>query len=143
LPREFSTGIESFSFQIASQVSYKRGMEGISMRSREAFVAAAAALFLLAVTTTAVAIDKQDPADVQMFTQSMCVVSISAESKFVSLMDPDTEDPNAAVSMAFKTLPDAKAGDLVKLTPNTSGGSQPDVKVVEKAAKSCQRFLSK
>ena len=113
------------------------------MRSREASVAAPAALFLLAVTTSAVAIDTKDPSEVQMFTQSMCVVSISAESKFVSLMDPDTEDPNAAVSMAFKTLPDIKAGDLVKLTPNTKGGSEPDVKVVEKAAKSCQRFLSK
>ena len=128
---------------MGSLVSYKRAMEGNSMRWREALVAAAAALFLLAVTTTAVAIDTQDPADVQMFTQSMCVVRISAESKFVSLMDPDTEDPNAAVSMAFKTLPDVKAGDLVKLTPNTSGGSEPDVKVVEKAAKSCQRFVSK
>jgi hypothetical protein len=128
---------------LRNEVSYKRRMEGISMRSREASVAAPAALFLIAVTTSDVAIDTKDPSEVQMFTQSMCVVSISAESKFVSLMDPDTEDPNAAVSMAFKTLPDIKAGDLVKLIPNTKGGSEPDVKVVEKAAKSCQRFLSK
>jgi hypothetical protein len=114
-------------------------MEGIPMLSRLALLGTATAL-LLTASTAAVAIDTQDPADVQMFTEPMCVIAMSAETRIVSLMDPDTEDPNAAVAMAFKTLPDVKAGDLVKLTPNPAG-SQPDVKVVEKAAKSCKRFL--
>ena len=95
---------------------------------------------LLFAVTPAVAIDTQDPADVQMFTDAMCVTKISTETKIVSLQVPNAENPNAAVAMAFKTLPAVKEGDLVKLTPNPKA-SQPDVKVVEKAAKSCQRFL--
>jgi hypothetical protein len=114
-------------------------MEGIPMLTRLTLVGSAASALLLAAVP-ALAIDTQDPADVQLLTEAMCVVSISAETKIVSLMDPDTEDPNAAVSMAFKTLPEIKAGDLVKLTPNPKA-PQPDVKVVEKAAKSCKRFL--
>lgn len=110
------------------------------MVTRLALVGSAASTLVLAAATVVVAIDTQDPADVQMFTEPMCVVSVSADTKIVSLMDPDTEDPNAATAMAFKTLPDAKAGDLVKLTPNPKA-AQPDVKVVEKAAKSCKRFL--
>jgi hypothetical protein len=110
------------------------------MLTRLALVGSAASALLLAAAPTVVAIDTQDPADVQLLTEAMCVVSISAETKIVSLMDPDTEDPNAAVAMAFKTVPDIKAGDLVKLTPNP-GAPQPDVKVVEKAAKACKRFL--
>lgn len=108
------------------------------MLSRRILVAAIA--LLIGSGTIAVAIDTQDPADVQMFTEAMCVVRMSAETKIISLQIPNAEDPNAAVSMAFKTLPDVKAGDLVKLTPNREA-AQPDVKVVEKAAKSCRRFL--
>jgi hypothetical protein len=115
-------------------------MEGTPMHSRFTVATARAAAILLAVAPAAVAIEKQDPADVQMFTQAMCIVSIS-DAKVVSLMDPDTEDPNAAAQVSFKSLPDAKAGDLVKLTPSTSG--DPEVKVVTAGAEPCKRFLKK
>lgn len=112
------------------------------MLSRSAW-AWAASFSCLVLASGASAIDTQDPADVQMFTQAMCVVSVSKETKFVSLMDPDTEDPNAAAAIAFKTLPDINAGDLVKLTPNTAAGAtDPTVKVEKRAAAECKRFLS-
>lgn len=110
----------------------------LSRRTR----AATTALAWLGLATVAAAIETQDPADAQMFTQAMCVVSVSQEAKFVSLMDPDTEDPNAAAAIAFKVLPEIAPGDLVRLTPNTeSGATDPTVKVEKRAAESCKRFL--
>jgi hypothetical protein len=76
-----------------------------------------------------------------IYDEELCVVSIDGESKFVTFMAPNPENPNAAVAFAFKSLPSAKKGDLVKLTPTRDGkAGDPTVKVLESGSAKCKRY---
>jgi hypothetical protein len=74
-----------------------------------------------------------------IYDEEMCVVSLDAETKMVTFMVPDREDPNAAVAFAFKKIEGFKRGDLVKLVPAASDkAGQPTVKVIEAASAKCK-----
>jgi hypothetical protein len=74
-----------------------------------------------------------------IYDEEMCVMSIDQESKLVTFMSPNRENPNAAVAFAFKTIEGFKKGDLVKLKPSAEAKTgQPTVKVLEAGSSKCK-----
>ncbi len=74
-----------------------------------------------------------------IYDEEMCVMSIDQESKLVTFMSPNRENPNAAVAFAFKTIEGFKKGDLVKLKPAAEAkAGQPTVKVLEAGSSKCK-----
>jgi hypothetical protein len=71
-----------------------------------------------------------------------CVVAISKDPNFISLMDPKRELSVAGLSFAYKTAPPVKIGDLITVTPaNKTKSGQPEFKVFKAADPSCKRFI--
>ena len=82
---------------------------------------------------------KDAPVVPGIYDMEMCVMSIDQESKLVTFMSPNRENPNAAVAFAFKTISGFKKGDLVKLQPaDDAKAGQPTVKVLEAGASRCK-----
>jgi hypothetical protein len=71
-----------------------------------------------------------------------CVVAMSKNPNFISLMDPKRELSVAGLSFAYKTTPPVKVGDLITVTPaNKTTTGQPDFKVFKAADPSCKPFI--
>jgi hypothetical protein len=84
---------------------------------------------------------KDAPVVPGIYDEQLCVVTIDSESKFVTFMAPNPENPNAAVAFSFKTLSGFKKGDLVQLSPAADAkAGQPTVKVLEPGSAKCKRY---
>lgn len=76
------------------------------------------------------------------YKEDMCVASIAAGTNLVSFMPTNLEDPNAAVSFAFREAPKFKVGDLVRLRANDDPkAGQPNVDVREAGSSQCKRYV--
>jgi len=103
--------------------------------------ALAALLGAVLVAPAGAQLDQEKPVP-DIYGMPYCVAGVSKDPKFISLMDPSREVPMAGLSFAYKTAPNVKPGDLVKITPaDKTGNGQPDFKVVTAADPKCKPFI--
>ncbi|MBM4246971.1 MAG: hypothetical protein FJ148_24800 [Deltaproteobacteria bacterium] len=77
-----------------------------------------------------------------MYGTPYCVAGIAKDPNFINLMDPDRELSIAAVSFAYKTLPNAKVGDLITVKPGAkTADGQPEFTVVKAQDPKCKKFV--
>lgn len=100
------------------------------------------ALLCSVVASPVIAQEDSEKPVPDMYGTPYCVAGISKDPKFINLMDPDRELSIAAVSFAYKTLPNVKVGDLITIKPGAkTDDGQPEFTVVKAQDPKCKKYV--